>query len=534
MQIDQVRYGSDPDYRARCLEIAEIREELTARRARVDKNVFMEYVFEFPQQPFHRYLQHFFDSNKFASMDCPPESGKTFQVSIGRTLWQLGNNPANTIGLISNSADIPEDCLNIIKDRIESSDKLHRVFPQLRIDKFKRTKTGNQYLTVERPKHLNIKDPSLIAMSIDGNIVGRRWSIVKTDDIQDLENTWTDHSRNKLIKNWEMQVAPRLLAEAPHEDIGTPFHINDLRHHQRSKPGYAYVRCDHWTGGVYELGGKEIRNFGDTLWPTPWRDPATHILHGMPRERLIWKSQNTPELEFLRLYRCMSMTDTMSAFKPEDIEYAKSLGLRLGVVSLPARADDEEVVVSGCDLAVSKDDAADRYAIHTLTYRDGPHGLTKVTLDIRAGHWTIREFMRNVLEVLRLYPGHRGFRVETNAAQDYMRQALEDDGMARAIGFNDSDILRLKIIPHNTTGQNKSHRHFGINAMGLDFQQKRWAVPCGEGMVLHPEVKDWIGGLLSFSPADHTNDNVMASWLASEQLRRTGIGGSAWDELGIA
>lgn len=532
LDLDEVRFRRDPDYRARQIERAEIKEALTAIEARRDVNVLGEYVFGFKQHDFHKQLQQNCDENPRNTQDAPIEHGKTMQVSMLRNVRRIGQDSLQTGAILSNSAEIPEMVLEMIATHIENNTRLHRVYPDLRIAKFKRSKTGNLYLTVERPASL-AKDPTIVALSINGTIQGRRWTFLSSDDIQDLDNTWTEHERRKTSTRWESQVENRLVADATHDDVGTPWHVSDTRHQIRKKPGYAYFRFDATTGAMYDKNGRVLRVFGETLWPTVWRDPVSGRPYGWPLDRLQWKRENTPELEFARQFRCIALSGMLQIFKQEDLEYSKVLGQRMGLVRMPALVGEDQPVATGVDLAVEKKDTADLTVLHSGTAAEGPRGRSIKTLDIRAGRWEITEILQQMLAVRRLYPRHVGFRVENVAAQAYLLQVAANHDMMRAIGWTEEDLTGFRVFPHKTTAGYKYDPIVGIRGMAVEFEQKRWAVPCGDGMIPSREVADFLEGLLAFDPVGHTSDHAIAAWLFWEQLRTVGIGGGTWERFGI-
>jgi hypothetical protein len=532
--FDRARYAKDPAYRAKILEFTDLREEIQAREARTDINKAISYIFGVKQWPFHRRLQGFFDANQLATVDAPWGHGKSFQVSIARKLFQLGVNCNENIGMVSNAPELAEQYVDVIRTNIESNERCHKVFPHLRIDKFGRSR-GNLRLTVERPPS-NLKDPSIVAIGIEGSIPGRRWSILDTDDFLDIDSTWTEQARRKTTTRFDQAVLSRLDPNGRHEDVGTPFNLTDTRHVIRAKPGYAYARFDGETGTMHDKAGKLVAQIAvGGLWPELHIDPISKKQSGWPAWRIEWARQNFNPEEFARSIRCIARSGAIAAFKIEDLEYAKALGVQMGLGRMPIPARPGEAVVTGIDLAISKKDVADSTAMHTGTVREGPYGRTKVTLDARSGRWELKERLREVLDILRTYPDHAGFRVENNAAQDDFLSILNDHDMIRSVGFEDSDLDRIRVMPHTTTAKYKRDPTIGVRGMSIDFAQKRWALPCGDGMRVEKEIQLLLDGLLSFDPTSHTSDQVIAAWLFNEATRHTGLAARGpWEEFGIA
>jgi len=163
-------------------------------------------------------------------------------------------------------------------------------------------------------------------------------------------------------------------------------------------------------------------------------------------------------------------------------------------------------------------------------------GLFKRPFDIRHGRWELAEIIREMLNVLRAFPNHLGFRIETNAAQAYLAQLCNDSRALRGMGWTDFDIARLKVIPHVTTAQYKFDPIIGVRGMSADFENDKWILPCNAHGVPEPAIQSFIDGMIAFDPMSHTSDFLMAGWLWTEQMRKYS-GTSAddlWERYGIA
>lgn len=510
-------------------------ERLVVRSARNDINVFMHYVLRTRNQPFHRLLNRIVDDpeRRRITFDAPVEHGKTTQFLVARPLFQLGRNPYELIAAVSSSPDLPRRAMKVIREHVETNERLHRVFPKLKL-----VESTNQWITVERSKS-TVKDASMVGIGIEGNILGKRWTYLITDDILRFASTWTEASREKIWQRLIRECLGRLVAKSKHIDIGTPWVATDARHRLRRMAGYFFLRFDGWTGEVFDVNGKKVRQFEGGLWPNLVRDPITGIEFGWPRWRLEDLRRQMPGHEFDRQIRCMALSAAMQIFS-ENLDFCLRLGqgLRLqeetasnGRVRVAWRRPERNWrnVFTGVDLAIDKKDASADTAFYTGAVEERK----KHVLELRRGKIEGPDILRNMIAIVRRYPTHAGFRVETNQGQRYIAQFAEEEGMLEALGATKEEADRIRIFPH-TTLSNKTQEGIGIRAMNVEFERRRWPIPCGEEMELSPLVQEWVDALKNFDPVDHPDDMVVASWLFWEQTRETDyFGDSTWGKFGI-
>ena len=187
-------------------------EQLRVMVARKDPDTFIEYVMKderegasLVQSPVHAEWQQLASESDRLLIWSHVESGKTNQLSIGRVLWELGNNPAIRCCVVSNTHGQSEKIVRTIGRYIEQSDELKQVFPKMT----KGTPWGSGSITVERP--FVSKDPSVQATGVHGNVLGARIDLLVMDDMLDYENTRSAHQRNELWTG----ITPRWRAVSP-------------------------------------------------------------------------------------------------------------------------------------------------------------------------------------------------------------------------------------------------------------------------------------------------------------------------------
>ena len=164
---------------------------------------------------------------------------------------------------------------------------------------------------------------------------------------------------------------------------------------------------------------------------------------------------------------------------------------------------------TGVDLSVASGKGGDLACIFTITIL--PDG-TRRLLDVRSGRWTGPRILEELIDVFQRYGSV--IMVESNAAQDYLAQFA-------------GELAALPLKKHYT-GVNKRDWQWGIESIGVEFQQGKWLIPCDENMVPSPEVAAWIQEATSYIPTEHTGDRLMASWIAREAARKAGYGHGTW------
>lgn len=447
--------------------------------ARHDADTFMEYVLRdestgqaIQQSEVQTQWHKLADEHDRLVIWSHIESGKSSQLTIGRTLHVLGNHPNARVCIVSNTHEQAGKMTRQIAKYIENSEALHTVFPKLLPDR-KSPWTGHQ-LFVQRPN--TAKDPSVQALGIHGNITGARIDYLILDDVLDYENTRTQALRDDLWNWFFSTLSGRLTDKARVIVVGTAYHPEDFLHRLAGSAGWKAFRFP------------ALNDDGTPKWPNRW-----------PPSRLQKKREELGPLEFARQMMCVARDDNESRFRKEWIDRCLARGrgkyLCRALQVLPPGVR----TYTGVDLAVQRHSAADSTCLFTIAVH--PNGDREV-LNIESGKWTGPEI------VGRLVDNHRRFfsiiRVENNAAQEYIL------GFARNAG--------LSSIQAHTTGRNKANPEFGVESIATEMSNGKWIIPSGQGELL-PEVASWITEMLYYDPAGHTGDRLMASWFAREAAR---------------
>lgn len=498
--------------------------EWIAEKARSDAKEFFTFVMrqehtnaELVIEPHQRILFDFVEAHRFCVVRMPVGTSKTFcMATLG--LHFLGRDPTSRGALVSATQGQAMKPLAMVRDLIEESQELRLVFPRLRKSGRKTDSWTQTEITVDRPPA--IRDPSLVAVGIDGAIAGSRLSWAVVDDILDRENTSTSAGLQKVHEWFDSSVLSRI---DPHGGrlvvTNTPWSPDDITYRLEAV-GWPTLTMD-------VEGNIKLANCPD--WDSPDIVPSARpgevyrlAAHGEPRndrnevieERVpLWPGRYSwEEIERLRvkhlphrynqLYMCICRNDETARCKMEWIERCKAQGRGRALVS---EYVGPNVTVTGVDLAVGKGAQYDLTALFTFEHL--PDG-KRLILDIEFGQFDAPTIVRKIIDKCQRYRSIA--RVENNAAQDYIVQ------------FARAQNASVPIKAH-ATGRSKAHPEYGVEGMFIEIQNGAWIIPCDHSGRCHPNVQKWIDACLYYQPDAHVDDVLMSSWLAREQAREMGL-----------
>jgi len=452
--------------------------------ARRDPNVFMPLVLRdeekntpFHQAPYHAEWQKVISENKRVVLWSHVEAGKSQQISVGRVLWELGVDPTIRCVIVAATGAQATKITKTIAGYIQESEMLKTIFPNLRPSRHGDASAGwtKDSITVER--HTHAKDPSVQATCLHGNILGARIDLLILDDLLTYETTYTEYRREDTIRWIDSTLMGRLTRRGRVIFIGNAWHREDAMHvisRRQSWQGFRYPVVDDKTA---------LSN-----WPDRW-----------PQERLDEKRLELGPLEFERQMMCNARADGDSRFKQADVDRCLAAGI--GRYLVPSfQVPDGWRCYTGVDLAVKKKAGAHLTVMFTIAVR--PDKIREV-LNIESGRWSASEILTRLKSTQERYDSL--LIVESNAAQDFIVQMAQGDGMA-VRAFN--------------TGRNKAHPLFGVESMSAEMARGQWLIPSGDGNDIHPDVSSWVEEMLYYDPNSHTGDRLMASWFAREAARK--------------
>lgn len=494
-----------------------MREETTRRRIKVapHQRVGLDFM-----------LAHDRSANMW-----PVGHAKSFCMG-GLSLFLTGQDCTTRGAIVSAKQEQAAKIVKMVRDYIETSDELHLVYPDL----VPSTRRGDPWtqtaITVKRPP--GIRDPTLVAVGIDGGLPGARLNWVVVDDILDRENTATKEQRDKVYEWFDSTVLSRLDPYGARIIVtNTAWHPDDLLHRLK-KLGWATMRMD--ILGDLEIQDDEERlAFGLQPWDHEELRPRSaksddYICRLKSHEpdpgnnQSLWpervpphsdnpKQQTVAKLRrshlphrFNQLYRNICRDDATAKCQEAWIEECKRKARERGIFSLSQKPrGDGQLVFTGVDLAVSPGEENDDTAFFTFEVTPDGH---RVLLDIEIGQYNGPTIIDLLFKKQVQYNGV--LRVENNAAQDYIRQfALQRN-------------VSLPIKPH-TTGRAKAHPEHGVEGLFIEIYNGAWLIPNDRHGHCDSRVQAWIDACLYYEPSKHTSDVLMACYFAREQAKEWGV-----------
>lgn len=468
-------------------QIAAMERQNQIERARIDFNAFAEFVVtddetgeKIRQAPIHKRWAELCAQHKFLLIWSHINSGKTTQLSIVRTVWELGRDPTLRFAILSNTIGIAQKILKAISHYIKENEDVKCVFPKLIPNEA--GPWTNSEIQVQRPG--NAKDPSVRAVGVHGALTSARVDRLVVDDILDPENCETEAQRKKLIEWYNAVAVGRLTRRAKVLVVGTAYHPQDLLHVLSKKKGWKWVRFPVITAS------------GAIAWPDFW-----------PRDRIDQMKEQLGPAEFARQLLCKARDDDESRFKQDWIDMALKKGngkdLIHHIEELTEKERDGLTVWTGVDLAIKKTKKADKTAF--FTFGQYPNGHRRL-FAIKSGKYTGPEIIEYLIDVWERLGGV--IAVENNAAQDYILQFAREQSL-------------VPVMPHTTT-KKKRDPVLGVEGLAIELANGKWEIP-NQDNITSKEVGQWIEDMLFYTPQAHPGDILMACYFARE-LARTRLG----------
>jgi hypothetical protein len=453
---------------------------LRATIARDDVNVFMEHVMHeegkeskaWVQSKIHRRFQKLATDHDRLILWAHMEAGKTQQISVGRTLWELGRNPDLRVAIFASAQESSRKIAKQIARYIESSHALHEVFPDL--------VPGLQWsadsLTIKR-KGIS-KDPSIQCAPIySGRVMGSRLDRAILDDVLTYENAFSEANSTKLWDWYNKTVPGRMVEGGKIYVIGNAYGPDDFLH--------TLAKNSAWYWEKFPLFDEN----GVCTWPEAWG----------PEKIALRKLELSPE-EWARQMQCVARDDASSRFRRVWLDQCKARGegklMAVAINDLPSGYSTH----TGVDLGSRQHKKSDQTVL--FTYALCPNG-DKEILEVQAGRWDGAEIVQRIIDVHRRF--HSIVYVEDVHAQRFI------------VDFTKA-MSGVSVVPF-TTDSRKNHPEFGIEHIAVEMSNSKWVIP-NEGTKCHPEVEALLQEMLYYDPKAHTGDRLMAMWIGNEGARR--------------
>lgn len=395
--------------------------------------------------PHQRLGLEFMDYHKRGVMIWPINHSKTTN-GIAWALRKILDNPSSRGAIISATQAQASKILRVIKAYIEEDDEFKSLATDPETGEV-RVRRGEKWtdslIIVDRPP--GIKDPTVVAVGIDGGLPGARLDWVLVDDLLNFENTRTKDQRDKIFTWFDSTAISRLEPDGQLMVMNSAWHPDDVLH-RLEKLGWATLRMQ-VTGDIYLKDDVDMLAAGkmwdsDLFVEVPGGDAALGVRFRIKpdvvkeyqkfmkfrfglepsNDNMLWdphptiksidelKRKHQIAAEFNRLYMSHTRDDGSAMCKMEWIEHSKRNARERGIYKLPKRVTDGNRVFTGVDLAISKKDGSDDTAFFTIEILPSGH---RLIIDIEIGKLHGPEIKR---ELVRAHKDYQGvFRVENNA-----------------------------------------------------------------------------------------------------------------------
>ena len=472
----------------------------------------------------------------FSVLTFPRDHGKSKHLSVAYPLWRLGKNHNLRILIISRTAGIAESFLSEIVSNIERNDKYKAwarridptgqgVIPRLKAGRKTQEDWSGSSITIDR-EDVGMKDPTIAATGLFGQILSRRADIILLDDVVDQQNSETEHQRNK-VKDWiETTVLPVLvpggtliyLGNTWHQDDVVSKFLNDPRFIVQKRQGAILKeaeRQDLWQqwGAImvnitippkerfrqaqefYNAHKADMDKGAEVLWPERY-----------PYSRLYFERLLNPYV-FARMYQCDPSNRPNQKIKDEWIQAAMEKGKHLRFQDMPHDKNYLEVSAGGMDLAISQEESADDTALVYLDLvRDGYDGVQSgdyIVRQIHRGHLTPNE-QRGYAKTAWAVHGLQTIRVESVGYQKSLAIDLSEDG--------------VPVTAYHTGGE-KMDPEIGVNSLAVIMELGKMVIPSDPTDPRTVMLANQLANEMRAFPDGHTGDALMALWFAFSEIR---------------
>lgn len=497
-----------------------------AKLARTDLPTFYSLVIkhELTKQPLkpaalQEVMFSFFEAHDRIVFRLPIGCSKTFSMAA-ITLWLLGNDLTQRGAIVSRTRGQAEKVLSMVSDYItdkELSAALTLVFPWLKKPEGATTTWSASKISIARDAA--IRDPSLVAVGIDGRIHGSRISWLVADDCIDDENSKTPEVREATASKFDGRLASRLDPTGARAVVtNTPWDREDLTYHLEETAGWPTLTMDIY-GNVWMTNASAawmVKAEATLLRPSIQTSGAYRLRAHDPdpqEETLLFPERYTPESvaeirkrmlphEFARLMLCQPFDAEQARCQRSWIELCKKRGIGTTLVS---QYRGDHPTYTGVDLAIGTGVKHDKTVFFTFELL--PDGSKRI-LDIESGRFDGPTIIDMMIAKAQAYQSVVA--VETVSAQKYIMQ------------FAAKKHKSLQVFGHSTGAANKMHVTFGVESLFTELRNAAWIIPCDAHGQCHPEVQRVIDSALFYQPPPaHTPDHLMAMWIGRERARKS-------------
>jgi hypothetical protein len=574
--------GLDRNSQAYAEALVKAQLRLTTK-ARAKPASFYEYVMREETErtrirtlPHQRLLFEFVMAHERCVVRLPVGGSKTYTMTA-LTLFLLGEDPTGRGAIISASQGMSAKPLALCRDYLERSAELRAVFPKLRPSQREGDPWTQTAITVDRP--FGIRDPSLVAIGVDGAIPGSRLNWCLVDDIMTLENTTTPESRAHIRDWFTVAVMSRLDAKGSRLVVtNTPMvgptssDEGDLTYYLESR-GWPTLTITVW-GDVYianapDFDSAEIRPAEECAGPEgkhrlvahdhPAIIAETYRLSGLGEppdlnrdvEELVtfWPSKfnrphveklkhDTPARAFSQNYEMKAKGESEERIKEGWIKQAKTDGQRLGHVGFVACLDDlrQRLALGQGAIVLESAQGSPSGQVYGAPANESQLIIaTGVDLAIGKKKTNARTVLFTIAV---LPPANRRLILDIEAGRWTGREIVQkiiakhyaygsivrvENNAAQdfLLQWTRDEDVSVPIRAH-TTGRNKADPTNGVESLFIEIEQGGWIFPCDAAGKSPPALEAWLQDARQYAPGVHTGDYMMAAWLADWQAKKMG------------
>ena len=305
------------------------------------------------------------------------ESGKSEQMTLVRTAWEIGQNPNLRHVIVGATADATTDRVQAIRELLETKD-YRAVFPNVRQSAVPGAPWGKEKFTVER-RNLADQNPTVQAIGLFNKKLGYRVDRACIDDVIQFDNSRTQDMRDKVTRWLKGTVISRMTRRARWVNVQNAWHKDDFGHVLERE-------------GVHTIKHPVRMGDGRLRWHARFDDA--------------WEAKKRRELGVMLapgLLDCKPRSDETSRFKEEWIRKVLKAGVGRTFIQ-KARTTDEWLIVVGVDLGVGLQARNDKTSLSTMVgNKKGECAL----LSKESGRWKGPDIVERIVDHARRYPGAR-------------------------------------------------------------------------------------------------------------------------------
>lgn len=347
------------------------------------------------------------------------------KLAAYKTAWEITKDPADTILYISATAGLAEKQLHLIK-MILTSHTYRKYWPSMvKEEEAHRERWTVNEICVDHPVRAKegIRDATVKAVGLTGNITGFHATKIKFDDIVVPKNAYTEDGRQK-VANIISQIASIKEPEAKTDCVGTRYHPKDQYATFLAQRYTVYDQEGEPVGeeDVWDVYSRVVETGGEFLWPRARRDDGK--MYGFDANVL---SKIKAEYEDVTQYYAQYYNDpnrggtgniTRAKFQYYDRKFLTNTGDRWYINDRPLN------IFAGLDFAFSLAKKAD-YSSLVVVGMD--HDNQYYVLDVfRFKTNNIQGYFEAVLESYRKW-GYKKIRCETTTAQAVIVRDLKEN-----------------------------------------------------------------------------------------------------------